>query len=449
MNDPTTSTAADPATTRTDRDETGVGSVFVSNYPAYSFWSEEDVPKARQAIASAPRPNAKLGLYLHIPFCRKRCKFCYFRVYTDKNSDQIQTYLDALANEVEYYARQPAIGDRPLHFIYFGGGTPSFIGSRHLRALVDRLKDVMPWDQAAEVAFECEPGTLTKAKLDAIREIGVTRLSLGLENLNDEILHHNGRAHVSKEIYQAMPWVKELGFDQVNVDLIAGMVGETWEYWRDTVQKTIDLDPDSVTVYQMELPYNTVYSKDLLAGDGEAIPLADWKTKRAWHAYAFAQFSAAGYVRSSAYTMKKKSEDSFVYRDAVWTGQDMIGAGVASFSHISGVHYQNAPRWDDYLGTIDGGELPLHRAFSTSVDEQLIREMILQLKLGAIDTAYFRAKFNVDIINRFAAAFSGLRDEGLLNFDPSSVTLTHEGLMRVDQMLPDFYEAKYRNARYT
>jgi len=199
----------------------------------------------------------------------------------------------------------------------------------------------------------------------------------------------------------------------------------------------------------MELPYNTVYSKDLLAGDGEAIPLADWKTKRAWHAYAFAQFSDAGYVRSSAYTMKKKSEDSFVYRDAVWTGQDMIGAGVASFSHISGVHYQNAPRWDDYLGAIDGGELPLHRAFSTSVDEQLIREMILQLKLGAIDTAYFRAKFNVDIINRFAAAFSGLRDEGLLNFDPSSVTLTHEGLMRVDQMLPDFYEAKYRNARYT
>ena len=124
------------------------------------------------------------------------------------------------------------------------------------------------------------------------------------------------------------------------------------------MQKTIEFDPDSVTVYQMELPYNTAYSKDLLAGDGEPLALADWKTKRAWHAYAFEQLAAAGYVRSSAYTMKKTSDARFVYRDAVWTGQDMLGTGVASFSHLSGVHYQNAPQWDEYLATIDRGGLP-------------------------------------------------------------------------------------------
>ena len=95
---------SDPATTRADRSETEVGSVFVSNYPAYSFWGEEDVPQAHRALADPPHPDTKLGLYLHIPFCRKRCKFCYFRVYTDKNSQQIQTYLDALAREVEHYA---------------------------------------------------------------------------------------------------------------------------------------------------------------------------------------------------------------------------------------------------------------------------------------------------------------------------------------------------------
>ena len=190
-----------------------------------------------------------------------------------------------------------------------------------------------------------------------------------------------------------MPWIHALDFDQVNVDLIAGMVGETWPNWRQTVQKTIELDPDSVTVYQMELPYNTVYSKDLLAGDGEPLALADWKTKRAWHAYAFEQLSAAGYVRSSAYTMKKTPDARFVYRDAVWTGQDMIGTGVASFSHLSGVHYQNAPNWDEYLAAIDRGDLPIHRAFATNREEQLTREVILQLKLGALDTAYFRTKF--------------------------------------------------------
>lgn len=440
---------SDPATTRADRTQTQVGSVFVSNYPAYSFWNEADIPQARRALARPPRPNTQLGLYLHIPFCRKRCKFCYFRVYTDKNSEQIQTYLDALAREVEHYAQQPSVQDRPLHFIYFGGGTPSYISSRHLRSLVARLKQALPWDRAEEIAFECEPGTLTQAKLAAIRAIGVTRLSLGIENLDDEILRHNGRAHVSKEIYQVMPWVHALDFAQVNVDLIAGMVGETWPSWRQTVQKTIDFAPDSVTVYQMELPYNTVYSQGLLTGAGEPLALADWKTKRAWHTYAFEQLAAAGYVRSSAYTMTKTPAARFVYRDAVWTGQDLLGAGVASFSHLSGVHYQNAPQWDQYLAAIDRGDLPIHRAFATSREDQLTREVILQLKLGALDTAYFRRKFRVDIVAHFAAALSGLRDEGMLHFDADSITLTDEGLMRVDQLLPDLYHSRYRNARYT
>ena len=449
MTEPTNPPGNDPATTRADRGETSVGSVFVSNYPAYSFWGEEDLPAARQVLARAPRPGARLGLYLHIPFCRKRCKFCYFRVYTDKNADQIQTYLDALAREVEHYAHLPAIADRPLHFVYFGGGTPSYISTRHLRALVDRLKTALPWDNAAEIAFECEPGTLTKPKLEAIRAIGVTRLSLGVENLDDDILRHNGRAHVSSEIYQVVPWIHELGFDQVNMDLIAGMVGETWDSWRQTVQRTIDLGPDSITVYQMELPYNTVYSKDLLSGDGEPIALADWKTKRAWHAYAFEQFAAAGYSRSSAYTMQKTADARFVYRDAVWTGQDMIGAGVASFSHIGGVHYQNAPRWEDYLGALDSDQLPLFRAFAATREEQLTREVVLQLKLGTIDAAYFRAKYDIDIIKHFQAPLIGLRAEGLLAFTADAIALTDEGLLRVDQLLPDFYDAKYRNARYT
>ena len=147
--------------------------------------------------------------------------------------------------------------------------------------------------------------------------------------------------------------------------------------------------------------------------------------------------------------MKKTPDARFVYRDAVWTGQDMIGTGVASFSHLSGVHYQNAPQWDEYLAAINRSDLPIHRAFATNREEQLTREVILQLKLGALDTAYFRAKFGVDIVTHFATALSGLRDEGMLQFDADSVALTDEGLMRVDQLLPDFYQTQYRNARYT
>ncbi|MCZ6680653.1 MAG: coproporphyrinogen-III oxidase family protein [Candidatus Poribacteria bacterium] len=449
MSEPLQTVKPEPATTRTDAKETEVGSVFVSNYPPYSFWQKENVPEAIKALNSPPMPEATLGLYLHIPFCRRRCKFCYFRVYTDKNSDEIQTYLAALAKEVALYSKLPSVVGRPLKFVYFGGGTPSYISARHLKALVQRLKSAIPWDSTEEVAFECEPGTLTQMKLEAIKEIGVTRLSLGVENLNDAILEENGRAHLSKEVFRVVPWIEALAFDQVNIDLIAGMVGETWESWRDTVQRTIDLGADSITVYQMELPYNTVYSKDILGGGMDKF-VADWKTKREWHHYAFEQFAAAGYEISSAYTMVKKGQPvQFVYRDAVWRGSDMIGAGVASFSHMNGVHFQNEPNWNEYIGAFNENRFPLSRAFPTTAVERLTREMILQLKFGEIETVYFQKKFNTDILEAFGPTYKKLQDEGMLDFNRDEVRLTRKGLLRVDGLLPEFYAPQYQHARYT
>jgi len=440
---------AEPATAKLDLKETEVGSVFVSNYPPYSFWKPDYLPQAFAALNAAPKPNATLGLYLHIPFCRKRCKFCYFRVYTDKNSSEIQTYLEALVREVKIYSEMPAIKNRLLKFVYFGGGTPSYISAKHLQQFAKKLRETISWHGAEEVTFECEPGTLSQPKLEVIREIGVTRLSLGIENFNDAILQENGRAHLSEEIYRNLPWINALQFKQVNIDLIAGMIGETWETWRETVQKTIDIDPDSITVYQMELPYNTVYSKSILDGHSE-LHVADWKAKRAWHAYAFEQFAAAGYEISSAYTMVKKSKKcQFVYRDAVWHGTDMLGTGVASFGHISGLHIQNVAGWNEYLSMIEAGKLPLNRAFPTTEKERLTREMILQLKIGRINTDYFHNKFGANILHEFDSAYQRLREEGMLTFNQKEVTLTPKGFLRADQLLPAFYEPKYRNGRYT
>jgi len=440
---------AEPATAKLDLKETEVGSVFVSNYPPYSFWKSAYLPQAFAALNTAPKRNATLGLYLHIPFCRKRCKFCYFRVYTDKNSNEIQAYLDALAKEVQIYSAMPAIKKRSLKFVYFGGGTPSYISAKHLQQFAKTLKAAIPWDGAEEVTFECEPGTLSQTKLEVIREIGVTRLSLGIENFNDAILEENGRAHLSEEIYRTLPWINALQFEQLNIDLIAGMVGETWETWRDSVRKTIEIDPDSITIYQMELPYNTVYSKSLLEGQAP-VHVADWDTKRAWHAYAFEQFATAGYESSSAYTMVKKNKKcKFVYRDAVWHGSDMMGTGVASFGHLSGIHIQNVAGWNEYFEAINAGKLPLHRAYPMTAKEQLTREMILQLKMGKITSAYFARKFDADIVKEFGPYYEMLRNEGMLDFTRDEVTLTPQGFLRVDQLLPAFYDQKYRNGRYT
>jgi len=440
----------EPATTAADWKTTEVGSVFVSNYPPYSFWEDESIGSVTDMLAEPGAPDTPMGLYLHIPFCRKRCKFCYFRVYTDKNARDIDTYLDALAREVELYAATARTQGRKLDFVYFGGGTPSYISVKHLEALVDRVKAAMPWDSAREVAFECEPGTLSQPKLEAIKGIGVTRLSLGLENLNDEILRENGRAHVTEEIYRVDPWVKTQGFDQVNVDLISGMVGETWDSWRDTVQKTIDLDPDSLTIYQMELPFNTVYSKTIRDEDEDVPAVANWETKRAWHDYAIEAFCGAGYEVASAYTLVKKDRPtSFVYRDALWHSADMIGTGVASFSHVGGIHFQNKAHWDGYLEDTGAGRLPLNRAFRPTDEERFAREVILQMKLGHIHADYFRDKFGVDILDRYAPQFASLGDEGMLAVEGDAITLTRQGLLRVDQLLPAFYDPKYQNARYT
>src|SRR5688572_14734900 len=353
----------DTMTMPLSEERTEVGNYFVANYPPFSAWTPEHLPAAETALDRSPDPATPLGLYLHIPFCRKRCKFCYFRVYIDKNASEVGRYMDALASEVELYARREVFRSRPLRFVYFGGGTPSFPSEKQLLGLVEKLRKVVSWDGAEEVTFECEPGTLTERKLQAIRDMGVTRLSLGIENTSDAILEENGRAHRSAEVFRAYAWARAVGFPQINVDLIAGMVGETWENWRDCVSRTLDLAPDSVTIYAMELPHNAVYAREL---GGAGIQVADWSTKRAWVSHAFETFEAAGYRVSSAYTLVKDPGASFVYRDCLWRGADLVGTGVASFSHVGGVHFQNADKFEDYIEGVEAGRLPLSRAYPAS-----------------------------------------------------------------------------------
>jgi oxygen-independent coproporphyrinogen-3 oxidase len=176
--------------------------------------------------------------------------------------------MEALTREVELCRQTPFVGDRKLHFVYFGGGTPSFLSTKQLESLVERLVATTPWDRAQEVTFECEPGTLTEAKLSVIRRLGVTRLSLGIENFSDDLLELNGRAHRSPEIRRAYDFARSIGFPQINIDLIAGMLGETDENWKSSVEQAVALEPDSVTIYQMELPFNTTISADTLKGTG-------------------------------------------------------------------------------------------------------------------------------------------------------------------------------------
>ncbi len=429
--------------------KTEVGSYFISNYPPFSQWKPECLPLVQRALAQPPR-DVPLGLYLHIPFCRKRCKFCYFKVFTDVNAAEIERYVSALSREIELVSHQPVMGGRPFRFVYFGGGTPSYLSVRQLTSLVDRLRENISWDQAEEVTFECEPGTLQEPKVKTLKTLGVTRLSLGVENFTDEILNENGRAHLSKEIYRAWQWIQDADFPNVNIDLISGMVGETWDNWKLNIQKTIELSPDSVTIYQMELPFNTVYSKDIL-GNKIATPVADWPTKREWVNYAFDELMAAGYHVSSGYTLvKNPSQVNFSYRDNLWQGSDLLATGIASFGHVSGIHYQNKADMNEYLtDLLERGVLPLGRAMQPTEHQLLVREMILQLKRGYLDRQYFQDKFGVDIVDHWSDEWQQHVADGFARIENGRIELTRQGLLRVDGLLPVFFEPEHRGVRYT
>jgi oxygen-independent coproporphyrinogen III oxidase len=447
--------------------QTTAGNYFVSNYPPYSFWKPEFVPQFNAALDSEPagqNPKVEirnpqsgtrnperppLGVYVHIPFCRKRCHFCYFKVYTDKDSSQVRAYLDALLAELRLYAAKPFIGGRKPNFIYFGGGTPSYLSENQLRHLTDSMKSLLAWDEVEEVTFECEPGTLTDHKLKALREIGVTRLSLGVENFDDHILEINGRAHHGREIARAYAYAREVGFPQINIDLIAGMVEETEENWRECVRKTIELSPDSVTIYEMEIPFNTTIYQRMKAEGKLVAPVADWETKRRWVAYAFGELEKAGYGVGSAYTVvKHPGRTQFVYRDRLWQGADLLSVGVASFGHINGVHYQNHHDFDPYVAALRDGQLPVYRALTPTAEERLIREFILQLKLGRVRRGYFKEKFGIELTERFAGPIQRLKDWGFLSVEGEAVTLNREGLLQVDRLLHEFFLPQHRNTRY-
>ncbi len=429
--------------------ETAAGNYFVSNYPPFSFWKPERIEEVETALNRPPAPGTPLGVYLHIPFCRKRCHFCYFRVYTDKDSSSVKSYLDLAMRELELYRARPFIGSRQPQFVYFGGGTPSYLSENQLNGLTERMKELLPWDQAEEVTFECEPGTLNPHKLETLRKIGVTRLSIGVENFSDHILEINGRAHRSPEVFRAYRYARELGFPQINIDLIAGMVEETEENWRENIRQVLELSPDSVTIYQMEVPFNTHIYQEMKAQGKLVAPVADWPAKRAWVDYAFSALEAAGYTVSSGYTaVKDPARTKFVYRDSLWQGADMIGLGVASFSHIGGTHFQNLHDFDPYLARLNEGQLPIYRALTPNPEERMIREIVLQFKLGRLHAPYFLKKFGVDIRQRFAPALTPLESQGLLKIDGEWLRLSREGLLQVDRLVANFFLPEHRNTRY-
>lgn len=428
--------------------ESLVGNYFVAVYPPFSAWEAAHLP----ALADAwerPAIGQPLGLYVHVPFCQRKCDYCYYLSYVGQSAETVERYLDAVVQEATRLAPCAALRDRPVPFVYFGGGTPSTLTARQVRRLVGGLREALGWGGVEEVTFECAPRSVRTDLLEALRDAGVTRLSLGVQSFDDAVLALNGRIHLAADVERAFAQIRQAGFDYVNLDLMSGMLGETAESWRRSVRHLIALGPESVTIYQMEMPFNTQLYRDYRQGRLAALPVS-WETKRARLSYAFEELTRAGYTVVSAYSaVRSPARHRFLYQHYLWRGADMLGLGVAAFGYVGGVHYQNCQSLQEYLAAVERGQPPPVRAYPLSAREQFVREFILQLKWGEVPVSAFRDKFGLDPTEVFAEQLEPLEEAGLLTVSAESVRLTGDGLLRVDRLLPCFYEAKFQNVRYT
>ena len=207
---------------------TGLGNYFVANYPPFSFWKPAHLPEPDAALQRGARARTRRwGCTCTFPSAASAASSAISASTPTRTPAMSRPISTPWSRKSSCTAGMPVIGGRPLQFVYFGGGTPSYLSAAQLRGLMERLQAVLPWDGAEEVTFECEPGTLQQHKLEALRELGVTRLSLGIENFDRQILEVQRPGPSRAEIHRAYGWARDLGFDQINIDLIAGMVGET------------------------------------------------------------------------------------------------------------------------------------------------------------------------------------------------------------------------------
>lgn len=428
--------------------ETTVGNYFVSNYPPFSCWTPEQIPKFLHALSRPPKA-APLSLYVHLPFCRQRCHYCYFRVYPRRTEEDVNLYVDCVLKELGLYRRYPAIENRSLRSVYFGGGSPSYLSLKQIGNLLGGLQEQLSWETVEECTFECDPGTVSLEKFQLLKQLGVTRLSLGFQSLNDEILRRSGRDTRVGDCLRAFHQAREAGFDEINIDLIAGLPGETSATWKRTIDQVLELIPDCITIYQLELTHNSALHASMQAGREVALPT--WNAKCHWTDVAFKMCEGSGYAIGSGYmAIRNPQWWRFVYTvENFWHGADLLALGETSFGHIQGVHYQNADTFDRYTSLLGEGHLPLRRAAKLSSEEKLRREVILLLKTGQLDAAYFRTKFGVELLDHFESEFEQLLQRQLLQVEGDTIRLTREALLRVDRLLPMFYLPQPVGVRYT
>jgi len=369
-------------------------------------------------------------LYIHVPFCIRKCNYCSFVSYryTEEN---VSAYLSAIKKELSWRANRERVRS-----IYFGGGTPSLLSAEYIGGVMSTIRSSFVVDESAEITIEANPGTVNTAYLKALKELGINRLSLGVQSMNDSELELLDRIHTAAEAREAVKLARISGFANLSLDLIYGLPGQTLRAWQNTLDKVIEMKPDHLSLYSLSLEPETTMWKSIKE---KSIPDIDPDVSADQYEYAEDLLSTHNYRHYEISNWARQGMECR-HNIAYWQNSPYLGAGVAAHSHLNGHRLANTSGIDKYLAAFSDNLLPV-----PELDEELSQELqlaetvILGLRLcKGIQVDDIQKRFGIDMLEHYKQQITELVEFGLLECVDGRILLTRRGRLLSNEVFLRF-----------
>ena len=373
----------------------------------------------------------ELGIYIHIPFCKQKCYYCDFVSFSNKE-EYIEKYVETLKREIDSYD----LSKYNITTIYIGGGTPSWIPSEKIQEILEKIRQKISENQTRwkdiEITIELNPGTVDEEKTKKYKEIGINRLSIGLQSTNNKLLKEIGRIHTFEDFKDTYNTMKKVGFENINVDLMIGLPNQTISDVKESLNEIIKLNPTHVSVYSLIVEENTKMEQLI---NNKELQLPDEELERQMYWYVKNTLELNGYNHYEISNFAKKGKES-KHNLNCWEQKEYIGLGLAAYSYLNGIRYGNTSDIEKYINVRDFlNSSELEESGIRIVDEVQSLEdkrkeyMLLGLrKIDGVSIQNFKEKFVENPIFLFRKELEKLVNEKLITIDGDSIKLTNKGL---------------------
>lgn len=391
---------------------------FYTSYPFFKYWKGGN---AAQALAPAG-----INIYMHIPFCKQICDYCFYMKELVKSKSQVDQYVDSLCEEIRLVSEMYGLKNRRVDSIYIGGGTPSVLTEQQFRKVIDTLHKYHTLDKP-EFTFEAEPGTFTRTKLLWYKENGVTRISMGVQSFVDSIIQLSNRHHTAAQAINSIAMVKEEGGFSINVDLLSGLAGENMDTWNESLNIAMAQPLDMLTIYKMKAYSNTVFFKKGVHKDD--IKLPDANEEIGYMRYALHRLQDSGFQRWTTFAFTNNAY-RHKYLENTWRGEDLIAYGASAFGKIGNVNYQNINDITSYCKKVSEKQMPVYRTYKLSYKDRIVKELLLcSARLSSYSKKEFIEKFGFDYFNLVPDVIKELKDKGYITDNTEELCLTEQGVL--------------------